>query len=218
MKKNSHIIVCIAFVFFVEHAQAVTTDSQPTKVSNFKNFQHIIIKGAWQTNIIAGDNYHITITTPYYSSSSPPYTVVQNDDTVTISNVNAKDKNNFNVIITTPQLANLELYGKENITLSGFHLKNLSLSLKGSQSLSGINSQIDNLKLYATGTSSIDLTDTKITDVNLDISGTNATKLNMQGGNLTVQAAGTTTITYLGDIKIQKIDSRGDLKVEKIKS
>ncbi len=217
MKKSNKILLGTAVAIFIGLPIAMGVSAINAKAdttSNFKNFQHIILKGTWDARIMAGDHYQVTITTPSIVSSE--YSAMQNGDTVIISNVNARSQNHFTAIITLPQLTNLELRGANTTSLSDFRLKDLSLSLSGDNSLTGADNEIQNLKLYAAGTSKIDLTDTKTTNVNLDIAGANNTKLNMQGGNLTGQVRGTVSISYLGSVKTQNIDTRGTSKVEKL--
>ena len=124
------------------------------------------------------------------------------------------NRNHFTAVITLPQLTNLELRGTDNATVSGFRIKDLSLSIDGTHSLTGTNNEVENLKLHAAGTTSIDLSGTKTTNVDLEIFGTNNTKLNMQGGDLTGQARGVVSITYSGTVKTQTIETRGVAKVE----
>ncbi len=220
MKKSNKILLGTAVVIIAAmpvvvglsiDVNAAAILSEATHFRQFNNFDHVIIKGTWGVQITAGNQYSVTITT---SSSPQRYTAEQNGDTVTIANENAKIQDHSIVMITMPQLTNLELYGTENTTLSDFHLKDLTISLDGTHSLKGSNSQIENLKLHAAGTTSIDLADTKTTNVNLEIFGANNTKLNMQGGNLTGQARGAVSITYSGAAQSQLIETRGVAKVQ----
>jgi hypothetical protein len=224
MKTSNKILLGTAIGIFVSlpiimgistiNNKAHATSSKITQTSDFKNFQKLIIKGTWESKIIRGDEYRVTVSADHISSSQ--FSAFQKEDTVTLSNVGASNQDHYTVTIVMPKLYYLEMRGTIHTTLSQFHEENLSLILNGTHSLKGEDNEIENLNLSATGTSSIDLSRTKTINVDLNIAGTNSTQLNMQGGNLTGQAKGAVSISYRGTVKSQQITTSGVAKVDKI--
>lgn len=224
MKKSNKILLSTAVAIFVAipvfagiSTMTVQADakkmqsSASTKNISMEKFQHVAVLGAWNVKIVAGNNYQVTLKSPAEALSH--ISVVQNADTVTISSDRVSNQKQLAVIITLPQLTNVELRGTNKTEISGFRVKDLAISMDGMHSLKGIDNQIENLKLHAAGTSSVDLNDSKTTNVMLEIFGTNNTQLNMQGGELSGQAKGAVSISYSGTVKTQNIATSGIAKV-----
>ncbi len=190
----------------------ITTTASAVDPSSFKNFQHVVIQGAWNAKIIYGNQYQVRVSA--VKLDPVLYSVTQNGDTINITNTKVVSPNRFDVTVILPKLNSLELRGTNRTEVSGFNVKDLFVSIEGTQSLVGSNNQIENLKLYAAGTTAIDFKNSKTTNVNLQILGTNDTKLNMQGGDLIGQAKGMVSISYWGTVKIKNVTPGEMVKVE----
>jgi hypothetical protein len=224
MKKSNKILLSTAVAIFVAIPvfagfSAITAQAAVKKIQSgaatknipMEKFQHVVVLGTWNVKIVAGNNYQVTLDSPTEALSQ--ISVVQNADTVTISSDHVSNQKQLAVIVTSPQLTNVELHGTTRTDIAGFRLKDLSISMDGTHSLKGIDNQIENLKLHAAGTSSINLSDSKTTNAILEIFGTSNTQLNMQGGDLSGQAKGAVSITYSGTVKTQNIATAGIAKV-----
>lgn len=226
MKKSNKILLVTAVGIFVAIpvVMSVAALKSPLRISQtpssafevqqipMSNFNHIVIQGTWNVRIIQGNQYQVQVTMPKTAFSQ--YAMGQTGDTVKISSEKVQDQNHLSVVITLPNLINLELHGTNKAEFSGFKTKDFSLQVDGTNSISGLNNQFENLKLTVAGTSDINLASSTTINADVSIYGTNTTTLNMQGGNLTGLAKGAVSITYTGAVKTQSIMTSGLAKVE----
>jgi hypothetical protein len=142
-------------------------------------------------------------------------------------------KATMEAVVTLPELVGVELSGASQGTVTGFESERaLGVELSGASSLRGSIETGDlgckasgsstvtlagsgrNLTVDASGASQVDLSDLAVDDTEVEASGASTVTVN-PGGTLDVEASGASRVYYLGNPKLEKINTSGGSSVER---
>lgn len=113
-----------------------------------------------------------------------------------------------------PELAEVEMAGASQVSLSGFEGDLLVLEIAGANQLEGREGRYDNLDLTAAGANEIDLSGVVVTDAQIDVAGASEVTLRMDGGVLEGSVAGAGGIDYYGTVAEEQINVAGVSRVK----
>lgn len=177
------------------------------KIEGVNNIQ---VYGAWQIQIIHGDDYSLKIVSPKMVLSKVMVRQVGSTLTLRIpDSLNFEELGVVRAYLVIPDLKGIEVNGATAIYFSGYKLSQLVLNLTGTNQLRGKDNTIQDLSISSAGASAVDLFDSSIVNAKLHTSGSSDIKLNMVGGDLTGLATGIARIIYHGTVNHRDVRTFG---------
>lgn len=174
---------------------------------DLKNIDRVKINGITNVKIVFGK-------TPSIKSADgilPMTKITKNNNELNINGIKRS-----NLIVTLPIIKNLDINGISNVILEDFQIDYLNVRINGMSSLTGNKNKITNLQLSCPGKSNVNLKNSKVVNATINTSGLCNITLTMNGGNLTGQASGMSSITYYGEVKNRDIETSGVSRVNKV--
>lgn len=217
----------------------IAKPSAATKAINVKklavrDFDGLVVKGNWKVKVKRGDQYEVKLSLPtewinkvqVAKSGKILYLLMDNGHF---------ERLHLIAEITMPTLKKIKSVGGNAITFSGIDTPTLSLETAGANDIQGNNNRINelwiatlgateitidkstvaNVGIKTSGASQIDLDNSVVTNAKVNLQGTSEVRLNMQGGKLTGQVAGMSSIIYRGKVSEQTIKTAGMSHVER---
>jgi len=185
---------------------------------NFSNFNTLRIRGVWKINVIQGSKYAIRL--EYPPELAERVTVDQHSSELALE-YDTKGLNHKNAIraeIVMPDLTGIKAVEGTSIFLTDFDCPTLDIHITGAAKIKADNSSITDLKVACEGASHINFKNARVVNANLDVKGASRVILTMDGGSLTGQAAGASSIVYYGNVTTQDIESSGAVSIHHRKS
>ncbi len=185
---------------------------------NFSNYNTLRIRGVWKINVIQGSKYAIRL--EYPPELAERVTVDQHSSELALE-YDTKGLNHKNAIraeIVMPDLTGIKAVEGTSIFLTDFDCPTLDIHITGAAKIKADNSSITDLKVACEGASHINFKNARVVNANLDVKGASRVILTMDGGSLTGQAAGASSIVYYGNVTTQDIESSGAVSIHHRKS
>lgn len=185
---------------------------------NFSNFNALRIRGVWKINVSQGSEYAIRL--EYPPELAERITVDQHSSELALE-YDTKRLNHKSAIraeIVMPDLTGIEAIEGTSLFIEDFNCSSLNIHITGAAEIKADNSSVTNLKVDCEGASNINFKNARVVNADLDIKGASRVILTMDGGSLTGQAAGASSIVYYGNVTTQDIESSGAVSIRHRKS
>lgn len=179
-----------------------------TRDMDFKNFNSLEFENVWDVDIREGKEYKISLTADRalfdeIEISQNSKTLSLNYDKYIRSNSNLDD--DVHVLITMPDIEEIEFNGMGNINFENFILDRLEIRNSGASNIEAENVSIDQLNLIVSGAANAELSNINITNCLLSISGAANIELNMTGGELEGSISGAASVVYRGQVSDESV-------------
>lgn len=210
----SILIFSIPIAVWLFRTALINTDAKTnhttntTEYLNYKNFDTLDVRGAWQVQILSGA-FKVEISNPQDSRF-----IQLNKDVLTLNSSSIKQPQPVPMlIIHLPELKQLSMSGASRINVANFtqgSSDQLGLNLSGASELIISNSNYKNIKVDMSGTSNLQFKNSELGLVNLDASGVSTLVLDhFTHGKLSGSSSGLTNIRYSGILDENTLDSSG---------
>jgi hypothetical protein len=224
----------------IHSSSIISTNGNATSINlNFPKdgFDKIVTNGAWDIDIVEGDAFKVSINV---DQNIAKYIISEKQGDTFYLGIKphhsyAFESGQVKAEITLPKLSKVDTSGASNIHFAGFSGDNLTIQTSGDSKVVGENNLIKNLNIVTSGESQIIVSKTNINDLdinasgdsqfnfeesitanaNLGLSGSSEVQLKMNGGKLTGNLSGNSTVIYKGKVSSQKIKTSGAASVRK---
>jgi hypothetical protein len=194
------------------------SDELTSQELNFDNFNTLKIQGVWRINVRQGDEFAVRL--EYPDELAERVTVNQHSSELFLEydTRGLSHKSAIRAEIVMPNLTGIEAIEGTSLSLDNFDCPTLDIDITGAAEIKADNSSVTDLKVDCAGASHINFKNARVVNAKLDIKGASRVILTMDGGRLTGQAAGASSIVYYGNVTTQDIESSGAVSIHHRKS
>ncbi len=188
-------------------------DRRESMSPDFKDFDEILIDGAWSVQLHKSTGYSIDISYP--KSMSDEISVRTEGRTLVLSCLMQDCSDSGpEAFIGMPLLSGVNMTGSGEINLSGFHEESMNLEIGGAAGVVAEDSSVENIFIRLDGIGHVDLTEMPVKNARVDLDGAGGVRLFMDGGVLEGGISGWGRITYTGEVSEERvsISGRGSVK------
>ena len=184
-----------------------------SKTFDLRGFNTIECSGAWQIEVIQGDNYRVSVVCP--EELADDVNVHTWGDILTLDNIRKwrHRRSPFRAIITMPDLTGIRINEGASIFIDGFDTEDMEIKISGAAEIKADNSRIENLFLRCDGAADANLKESSVVNARLLVNGASRITLTMNGGTLKGSASGASSIVYYGTVSAQDIATNGAVSV-----
>jgi hypothetical protein len=183
------------------------------------DFTGVEINRVWAVTVARGDAWRVEIDVPVELADAIDARVKDGrlmlglKDGLWFRDGGFSDRGRLEATITMPALREAHLSGASDLDFSGFDGPELTITSSGSSSLEGDSSRYDNLQLTLSGSSKASLDDVTVTNAEVSVSGAGSASLRMDGGRLTGNLSGASSLVYSGTTSEQSVSASGASRV-----
>jgi hypothetical protein len=197
----------------VETSTETEKSSVRTLQYDIRDFDTIHTSGGWIVEIRPGDDFDVTLTAD--GRVVDDIDVRQSGDTLDLElhsgfgSVLRKPT----VLITMPDLEEIQCDGAAQVLVSGFDEDRLSVDIDGAASVRSEASRWQDLSLTVDGASTIDFSDSEVVNARIDMDGASTLHVTMDGGELTGTLNGVGNVIYGGEVSAETVRIGGIAKI-----
>lgn len=179
-------------------------NKESTKEYSFESFNKIVLKGAWNLNIIESDNYNIQLHGSFESMDQ--LDVQEKDNTLIIKQKGAFDRGVISGDISLPALRELIVEGAGNITIRDqIYSESLRVEAEGFVNINSYNFYIESLSLNLKGAVNCYFRDGAVNTLNLNYSSIGDLNVNLDDGVLLGKMKESGKVIFTGEIKTNSL-------------
>lgn len=184
------------------------------------DFDRLLIRGAWDIDVIRGDDWSVEIAVP--DDAEPRLNVGVNGERLVLDLdrgnrpwwMNNRSSGNH-ARITMPSLAGIEVQGAANIALDAFSGESLEIAIAGAANMQAAGGRFEGLDLTIGGAGNVQMREVRVTDARVSLSGASNVELTMAGGELVGQVSGLGRLEYSGTVSLEDVSASGFATVER---
>jgi hypothetical protein len=238
MFKSTRLILFLVVAFlagctFPNVTTITGSGNEVTQEAAFTDYDKVDVSHAFRVNIKQGDDYSAVITIDDNLQQYLKVDKVGDTLKVGLDPAVIVGRATMRADITMPQLAALKLSGASRGAITGFESSNsFNSTLSGASRLEGdiqagdtdlnaagsvrikLKGSGGDLTVDARGASGVDLEDFSVSDASVKASGASQVTVNASG-TLNADASGSSTIYYLGDPTLGKVDTSGASSIKR---
>ena len=185
---------------------------------DIKDFNSVVLNGAWEVDLIYGDDWEIELSYPRELENE--IEVVREGNRLVLDSSqphvwawNFFNKNHgsqtFSARITMPELREIDIKGTSDLEFSGFEGEKLIIVISGAGNVEGDDGHYETLSVTMSGAGNVDARDVIVVDADVTISGAGNITLNMDGGVLSGDLSGFGNIEYFGSVSDEDVNISG---------
>ena len=188
-----------------------------------KDFRNVIFEGAWEVDLIQGNDWHVELSYPEDLEDEIRVEVENNRLVLDSGNWHMRDwgwwkdgqDTHMTARIIMPELHAVEITGTTKLDFSGFEGDHISITISGAGHVEGDDGRYDELTVTMSGAGHVDMRDVIVIDAEVTISGAGYVKLSMNGGVLSGDLSGFGNIVYSGTVTDERVNISGFGNVER---
>ena len=187
-----------------------------------EDFRSVTFQGAWEVNLIQGDNWQVELSYPEDMKDEIKVAVEENRLVLDSGNWYLRDwdwwgdkDTHMTARIIMPELHTIEITGTTKLDFSGFEGDHLSITISGAGHVEGEDGRYEELTVTMSGAGHVDMRDVLVVDAEMIISGAGKVSLSMDGGVLSGNLSGFGKIDYYGSVRDERIHISGFGSVER---
>ena len=189
---------------------------------DLKDFRSVIFDGAWDVDLVQGDNWQIELSYPADLEDEIRVEVEENRLVLDSGNWYMRDwdwwggkDTHITARIIMPELHAVEITGTTELDFSGFEGDRLSIIISGAGHVEGNDGRYDEMTVTMSGAGHVNMRDLIVVDAEVIISGAGVVSLSMDGGVLSGDLSGFGKIEYYGTVTDERIHISGFGSVER---
>ncbi len=189
-----------------------------------KDFRSVIFEGAWEVDLIQGDNWQVELSYPEDLEDKIRVEVKENHLVLDSGNWHMRDwdwwrggqDTHMTARIIMPELHAVEITGATELDFSGFEGDHISITISGAGHVEGDDGRYDELTVITSGAGHVDMRDVIVVDAEVIISGAGKVTVSMDGGVLSGDLSGFGKIEYYGSVRDERVHISGFGSVERV--
>jgi hypothetical protein len=195
---------------------AIETVSTTERRYEYRDFNAIESRGAWEVELVEGAEYGITVRAPEGIWNQVDVVAQRSRLVFDLDGPINLGDGRVAATVTMPAISEITTVGGAKVTARGFETDRLLLDIDGAAAIDAAGMSVGRLVVESDGAASIDFSESTVDHANVRLDGASLVKLSMAGGSLTGRVAGLARVEYSGEVASQEVEVSGLSQVKRV--